>query len=111
VQLEFFGAKSMLTNHPAIITKESAYKMAGSWFINHPGVAFRKNAFMRVYGYGKTKTGYAEDYALWCKMLKAGMVLANLPDVLMEYRCYQKEWRYPQGYQDFLETEKAGLKD
>jgi hypothetical protein len=109
VQLQFFGAKSMVTNHPLLVTKKSAFEMSGTWFINHPGVAIRKPALLKVGGYGKTKTGYAEDYHLWCKILKGNMLIANLPDVLMKYRCYHKEWRYPQGYDDFLKKEKAGL--
>ena len=84
--------------------------MPGTWFINHPGVAIRKSALLAVGGYGKTKTGFAEDYHLWSKILKSGCMIANLPDVLLNYRCYQKEWRYPKGYEEFLQKEKAGLK-
>jgi hypothetical protein len=72
-------------------------------------VAIRKPALLKVGGYGKTKTGYAEDYHLWCKILKGNMLIANLPDVLMKYRCYHKAWRYQQGYDEFLKKEKAGL--
>src|SRR5665647_160999 len=86
VQLHFFGAKDMITNHPARITRKIAYEIQGTWFINHPGVAIRKAALLSVGGYGKTKTGFAEDYHLWCKILKAGGVIANLPDALIKYR-------------------------
>ena len=109
VQLQFFGAKSMVTNHPPLVTRRSALEMPGTWFVNHPGVAIRKQVLMKVGGYGNTKTGYAEDYHLWCKILKGNGTIANLPDVLMKYRCYHKEWRYPKGYDEFLNKEKAGL--
>ena len=110
VQLHFFGAKDMITNHPARITRKIAYEIQGTWFINHPGVAIRKAALLSVGGYGKTKTGFAEDYHLWCKILKAGGVIANLPDALIKYRCYQKDWRYSEGHAEFLQKEKSGLK-
>lgn len=110
VQLHFFGSKEMGTHHPAVVTRESALSMAGTWFVNHPGVAIRKEALLKVGGYGKTKTGFAEDYHLWCKMLKSGSVIVNLPDTLVNYRCYHKAWRYPAGYQEFLQQEKDALK-
>jgi len=110
VQSQFFGAKEMVTTHPPVVTRQSAFDMPGTWFINHPGVAIRKSALLNVGGYGKTKTGFAEDYHLWCKILKSGGTIANLEDVLLNYRCYQKEWRYPEGYAEFLQREKAGLK-
>jgi glycosyltransferase involved in cell wall biosynthesis len=109
VQLQFFGAKSMVTCHPPLVTRKYAFEMPGTWFVNHPGVAIRKQALLKVGGYGQTKTGYAEDYHLWCKILKGNGTIANLPDVLMKYRCYHKEWRYPKGYDEFLSKEKAGL--
>jgi len=110
VQVQFFGAKEMVTTHPPVVTRQSAFEMPGTWFINHPGVAIRKSALLNVGRYGKTKTGFAEDYHLWCEILKSGGMIANLPDVLLNYRCYQKEWRYPEGYAEFLQKEKAGLK-
>jgi len=110
VQVQFFGAKEMVTSHPPVITRQSAFAMPGTWFINHPGVAIRKSALLNVGGYGKTNTGFAEDYHLWCEILKAGGIIANLPDVLLNYRCYQKVWRYPEGYAEFLQKEKAVLK-
>jgi cellulose synthase/poly-beta-1,6-N-acetylglucosamine synthase-like glycosyltransferase len=110
VQLHFFGSKEMATHHPAIITRESALSCAGTWFVNHPGVAIRKAALTKVGGYGNTKTGFAEDYHLWVKMLNAGSVIINLPDILVDYRCYHKKWRYPDGYQDFLNKEKETLR-
>ena len=110
VQVQFFGAKEMVTTHPPVVTRQSAFDMPGTWFINHPGVAIRKSALLNVGGYGKTKTGFAEDYHLWCEILKSGGMIANLSDVLLNYRCYQKEWRYPEGYAEFLQKEKIGLK-
>jgi len=109
-QLKFFGSKEFTTNHPAKVDRAAAMNLPGYWFVNHPGVAIRKSELEKVGGYGKTKTGYAEDYHLWCKILKGGGVIANLPGAFMKYRCYAKTWRYQPGHEAFLAKEKAGLK-
>jgi cellulose synthase/poly-beta-1,6-N-acetylglucosamine synthase-like glycosyltransferase len=110
VQIKFFAGKEIVTHHPAIITKQLAASMANWWFVNHPGVAIRKSELLKIGGYGHTKQGYAEDYALWCKFLKAGYVIANLPDVLVNYRCYKKDRERPKDYIESLEKEKADLR-
>ena len=110
VQLQFFGAKQLITHHPERVTRQLAANMPNHWFVNHPGVAMRKAALLKVGGYGYTKQGWAEDYHLWCKFLKAGYIIANLPDVLIRYRVYEKEGRRPEGYHEFLAREKKELK-
>jgi glycosyltransferase involved in cell wall biosynthesis len=110
VQLEFFGAKQMLTNHPMVITRKSAYETAGHWFVNHPGAGMRKKEILELGGYGNTPTGLSEDYALWCKVLKNGHEIHNLPDVLVKYRSVQKPWRYTDGWREFLIKEKEQLR-
>lgn len=109
VQLQFFGAKQLITHHPERVTRQLAATMPNHWFVNHPGVAIRKADLLKLGGYGYTKQGWAEDYHLWCKFLKAGYVIANLPDVLVRYRVYDKEGRRPEGYHEFLANEKKGL--
>lgn len=109
VQLQFFGAKQLTTRHPERVTRQLAATMPNHWFVNHPGVAMRKAALLEVGGYGYTKQGWAEDYHLWCKFLKAGYVIANLPDILVRYRVYDKEGRRPEGYCEFLAREKKEL--
>jgi len=109
VQLNFFDGKEMTTRHPGIVTKEIAANSNAWWFVNHPGVAMRKETLQKIGGYGHTANGYAEDYALWCKYLREGYVIANLPDVLMNYRVYNKRTR-PSDFITFLEKEKASLR-
>lgn len=109
VQLEFFGFKQMLTNHPPVVTRKMAATIAGHWFVNHPGVAYRKDRVLAVGGYGHTDTGLSEDYHLWCEILKAGGEIHNLPDVLVKYRSVQKSWRYSDGWKEFLAKEKSEL--
>jgi len=109
VQVKFFGSKSIVTNHPQIVNRKLAFVLPNHWFVNHPGVAMRKESLLKVGGYGKVVQGYAEDYQLWCKFLKAGYVIANLPEVLMNYRTYKHERVRPEGYMAFLAKEKAQL--
>jgi glycosyltransferase involved in cell wall biosynthesis len=109
VQLEFFGAKQMITNHYPIVDRKLAANIGGHWFVNHPGVAYRKDRILAVGGYGHTATGLSEDYHLWCEVLKAGGEIHNLPEVLMKYRSVEKGWRYTVGWREFLDKEKIQL--
>jgi glycosyltransferase involved in cell wall biosynthesis len=109
VQLSFFEGKRMITHHPPLVTREYAISIPKWWFVNHPGVAMRKKTLIELGGYGLTKDGYAEDYTLWCKYIKAGYIIANQPDVLMDYRCYNKRVR-PDDYIEYLEKQKESLK-
>lgn len=113
VQIKFFGDKDTTTKHPRIVSKQVAYNMKSPvyWFLNHPGATMRRKALIEVGGYGDTAQGFAEDYRLWCKFLKSGRVIINLPEVLVHYRCYTKYDRVkPAGYMEFLNKEKAALK-
>lgn len=109
VQLNFFGDLQLVTNHPAIVTAEVAYNMPGYWVVNHPGATIRRAAIINVGGYGEVPDGYAQDYNLWCKLLKSGRVIANLPDVLIDYRTYEKKGR-PAGHLEWIEEVKNQLK-
>ncbi|MFL7771990.1 glycosyltransferase [Proteus terrae] len=51
----------------------------------HPTVMFRVRVFESGYRY-PTDTRFTEDMALWFVLLDAGYILANLDDVLLDYR-------------------------
>ena len=53
--------------------------------IHHPSVMMRKSALLKAGGYPED-CGRFEDYVLWERMLLAGFIFANLPDVLLGYR-------------------------
>jgi histo-blood group ABO system transferase len=72
------------TKHPLIITKEFAKN--NEWFINHPGVMYKKSSVLSVGGYNEELFGYAEDFELWIKMLKANMKLHNIHEKLITFR-------------------------
>jgi glycosyltransferase involved in cell wall biosynthesis len=62
------------------ISKALLYKNA----INHPSVAFRKTAILKVGSYEDIP--YFEDYYLWLKMRAANMVMVNIPVPLVFMR-------------------------
>ena len=68
--------------------------MPGHWFVNHPGIAFRKAAIREVGGYDPTPSTLAEDYALWVKFLLHGYTIYNMEDILMQYRVHPKSFSF-----------------
>ena len=52
--------------------------------MNHPTVMFRKSVILRCGGYA-TLPDY-EDYHLWMRLLSQGVILDNLPEVLVKMR-------------------------
>lgn len=49
--------------------------------LNHPTVLFRRASIQRIGSYENVL--YFEDYFLWLKSRKAGLIFANLPEVLV----------------------------
>ena len=55
----------------------------------HPSVMMDRKSVLAAGGYPDVR--YAEDYALWCRLLyKEGRQICNLPDVLLKYRTQAK---------------------
>ena len=52
--------------------------------MNHVTVMMKKSAVLKVGNYQHLL--YNEDYFLWCRMIKEGCVLANIPEVLVNVR-------------------------
>lgn len=86
VQIQMFGKSSDKTSHPHTVTKESAYKMSGHWFINNPGSCVLKNIAIEVGMVMPLPKSYAEDYNFWCKVLAKGYKICNLQEILLRYR-------------------------
>jgi len=53
--------------------------------VAHPSVMFKKDKILSVGGYN-VNFKMAEDLDLWLRALKHGIVIASLPDFLMQYR-------------------------
>lgn len=108
------GRKKGVTAHAPIIDLKKAVDNRGYWIVNHPGICYRKKIVEQLGGYGNTSREFAEDYVLWCKFIKAGYLIYNLPDVLIDYTLGDgqqigqdrggKEWLA------FLEQQKSELK-
>ena len=55
--------------------------------VMHPTVMMRKEKLLSVHGYTVNElTRRAEDYDLWCKLTINGNKIANLDEILFEYR-------------------------
>lgn len=90
VQVELFnGEQVWYSHHPAVVTRKYARERSDYWIINHPGSAYRKDAFLSIGGYGDTPAHLAEDYKLWVKFLNAGYLIYNRQDVLLKYRVHE----------------------
>ncbi len=106
------SSRTWSSHHPGIITRESAFHMKDYWFVNHPGVAYRRKTVLSVGGYGNTPNQFAEDYALWIKFLKAGYVIYNTPEELIWYRVHQNisgQKRKSAQWLEFLQNQKQSL--
>jgi glycosyltransferase involved in cell wall biosynthesis len=54
--------------------------------IAHPTVMMRRESLDKMSEWYRPEYVYAEDYDLWLRMCKAGLVLWNMPQVLLLYR-------------------------
>lgn len=114
VQIELFSeSRIWQSNHPKIVNKKTAIDNKGFWITNHPGIAYRTDFIKRFGGYGDTPQGYAEDYALWCKILASGELIYNTSEVLIDYRVIsEKKYaqdRKSEAWMKFLEQCKQTL--
>ncbi len=109
------GQQTWHSKHPPIVTRSLAAYMDGTWFVNHPGVAYRREAIAFVGGYGPTPSYLAEDYALWIKFLLAGYDIYNHQEILMHYRVHPKSFSFAPDrkaavWHEFLKTQKQLLR-
>lgn len=80
------GKLRNVSNLPAKVDRAVALAKNDFWLVNHPGVCYAREVALALGGYPDTPKHLAEDYPLWCKFLKAGFVIQNLPDALIDYR-------------------------
>jgi glycosyltransferase involved in cell wall biosynthesis len=89
--IELFETKSGTiqthTNHKDIVAAMLSYNPMA-----HPSVMMRKNVFEKqgraLY---KKEYPYAEDYKLWTDLAAQGFHFANVPEVLLQYRCSENQ--------------------
>lgn len=82
------------------------YMQLGNAFA-HPTVAFRRSSALKVGGYCGKLDG-AEDYHLWLRLSKVGE-LANLSEVLTEYRIHQNQFTKSKIHKVVMQTAKVQL--
>jgi hypothetical protein len=87
VQIEINKAGRIIgkSDHDKIITRGVAKANWKCWFVNHPGIAFKRDIAIQLGGYPETNNKKAEDYPLWCAFLLEGYHIFNLNDVLIKY--------------------------
>jgi glycosyltransferase involved in cell wall biosynthesis len=83
---EFDNDESIITGYRRLPVSHEEIAKYSKWRnpINHPSVAFFKNDVIAVGGYQDMKL--FEDYYLWLRMLKAGMMFKNTEEVLLKMR-------------------------
>jgi glycosyltransferase involved in cell wall biosynthesis len=100
------GALDIISNEGELLARRSypqtstriAKGMQLTTTIAHPTVMYRKEAIERHGGYNPDFR-FAEDLDLWLRWMNAGLLFANLPQVLVQYRQDnthrdQRHWRF-----------------
>ena len=100
------GAMEIISNEGKFIgyrsypqtSKEIAKAMQLTNAIAHPTVMFRKSVIDLAGGYNPCYR-YCEDLDLWLRWINAGLIIGNLPEVLVQYRQDNSRrdnlnWRY-----------------
>lgn len=72
-------------------------------FMCHPAVAMRKDAILKVGGYHQ-EFHYAEDLDIFLRLAEVG-ILANIPEVLLEYRQHAESVGYARREAQFKATQ------
>lgn len=110
VQITAFGSRSFTSRHFPVITKQIARENEKFWFVNHPGVAYKRDVILKLGAYGDVPgPALAEDYALWCKILKAGYEIYNMQESLIKYRMKERLSRRAPNYMEHLQQCKKTL--
>jgi hypothetical protein len=84
--MEFFGTRKGQFVPAVRDTPIGLEEMLQGNRIAHPTVMMRREALAKIPVLYEEEYIYAEDYKLWLTMLEHGLVLDNLPDVLLRYR-------------------------
>jgi glycosyltransferase involved in cell wall biosynthesis len=83
-QLKTMFEPQTTTQHPKYIP--NFFYKCSTFFLSHPTVMFKKDKILSLGGYQESPDFIPEDYILWARALKAGMVIHNLTDTLVYYR-------------------------
>lgn len=108
IQIRGFFKRNYVTKHAETITRNMAFRRGNFWFVNHPGVSYKRNIVLERGGYGESLIP-AEDYWLWTELLKRNYVIKNMMKVLLDHRVTHPSPRDDE-YMKFLQSCKDKLK-
>lgn len=60
-----------------------AYQLMAECPISHSAVVYRRESVLAVNGYRREMDGWAEDYALWERMVSAGQRMRHVPELVI----------------------------
>lgn len=80
------GAPRSIARYPLMPTEVEDGLLQAQSTLAHPAVAFRRAIVQAVGGY-RAAFNHAEDYDLWLR-ISEHYPMANLPDVLLDFRCH-----------------------
>ncbi len=86
----FFGGVSGRGRYPAHPDEVRATLLFDTAFA-HPTVMMRRSLFVDHGVRYPAELVHAEDYGLWCRLTELGFRMANLPHVLVRYRCHGQQ--------------------
>lgn len=93
--IEVFGTanglqkKRRLKNYNTVIKDNDLEKtLLRDNVICHPSVMIRKDSIIKLPEIYREKRKYNQDYDLWVRMLKEGMTIRKLKEVLLKYRLH-----------------------
>jgi glycosyltransferase involved in cell wall biosynthesis len=93
-EIGVLGGAMDIINNAGVVTAHRRYptdhctiekKFQTTNALAHPTVMMRHSAIRQIGGYDPSFK-YSEDLELWLRMLNHGVKMANLPDVLIQYR-------------------------
>lgn len=90
------GRRDMPCSWPAVASAMRRYNA-----LTHPTAMFRRDTILAVGGYGPVR---AEDYDLWCRLVKNGSSIENLPERLLRYRYHTKSVKFATVHEMIRET-------
>lgn len=82
------GSMKILGTEQATAREEeiSVYNLLEGCCVSHPTVMIRKSSIIKYQAKYESEYIYAEDYRLWCELIKKGATLRNIRKPLIEYR-------------------------
>jgi glycosyltransferase involved in cell wall biosynthesis len=81
VEVDASGRRLGLMYAP-VDERHLAYQLMAECPITHSAVLYRRRSVLAVGGYGCAMEGWAEDYALWSRMVSAGQRMRHVPELV-----------------------------